>query len=365
MSFSRPSLTELHARTRSDVTTRVQGAAPVLRRGILTSLITALSGALHLLYGFLQRRAEAAVPITARGDDLDRWASLWGITRREATRAAGTITVTGAPGSSIATGAKLQSAAGQVYTVDAGDDIGGGGSVDLDVTAEQPGSAGNQLAGAALAFISPPAGVDSVATVAAGALAGATDTETEAALLQRLLSRIQNPPHGGNKGDYERWALAIPSITRAWCMPAWRGPGSVRVYVVDDNYTGAETAAPADVTAAFDYINARVPVGMVIEDPENPGEHINGLEVMSPTPVAVDFSINDIPDDAAARVRVQAALEQVFKAAAVPGATIPLNRFIVAIGAGTGLVDFTMSVPATAPEADDDEILVMGEITWT
>lgn len=60
MALTRPTLAALQSRTQTDITTRVTGAAPVLRRGILGPIINAIAGGLHTLYGFLQQRSKAA-----------------------------------------------------------------------------------------------------------------------------------------------------------------------------------------------------------------------------------------------------------------------------------------------------------------
>lgn len=78
MSLTRPSLASLQARTSADVSTRITGSAPSLRRGILAGISNALTGGLHALYGFLQARSLQAVPYTATETDLERFAGLWG-----------------------------------------------------------------------------------------------------------------------------------------------------------------------------------------------------------------------------------------------------------------------------------------------
>lgn len=65
--------------------------------------------------------------------------------------------------------------------------------------------------------------------------------ETDADLLTRLLEFIQRPPAGGNKYDYEKWALEISHVKAAYCYPLAQGLGTVDVVVIaDDTATGSE-----------------------------------------------------------------------------------------------------------------------------
>lgn len=367
MSLTRPSLASLQARTSADVSTRITGSAPSLRRGILAGISNALTGGLHALYGFLQARSLQAVPYTATETDLERFAGLWGVPRKQASASNGALLLTGAPTSPIAADTRLQSASGIEFAVDADAVIAGDGTAAVSVTALTAGAAGNQVAGAVLTFISPLAGVNATATAGADGLGGGADVEDDDSLRARMLDAIQSPAHGGSAADYVRWARSISSITRAWCFPIYRGPGSVRVYIINDDYAGPELASAADVSAVYDYINSDEikPVGLVIEDPDDPGEYVNGLEVLAPTAAPVDFAIDDVPDDLTARAKIEAALKALFLREAVPEGSIALNKLIVTIGANTGVVNFTMSAPTVSPSAGAGEILTLGEITWS
>jgi uncharacterized phage protein gp47/JayE len=64
--------------------------------------------------------------------------------------------------------------------------------------------------------------------------------ETDAALLARLLNHIRKPPAGGNKNDYEQWALSIDHVAKAWCFPLAQGLGTVDVVILASADTGSE-----------------------------------------------------------------------------------------------------------------------------
>ena len=363
MAFERPSLSALQRRAVADAQGRIEGASPSLRTGVLGSLLSAVAAAVHGLYAFLQERSRQHVPYTATGADLERWAGMWGVIRKQPTIAAGAVTLTGAPGESIESETRLQSISGVEYLVMETVEIGEEGEVIAEVEATTAGRAGNVEAGAVLSFVSPLAGVDSEA-VSENGIAGGADLESDESLRSRMLREIQDPPQGGSKADYERWALQVGPITRAWCFPIYNGPGSVRVYVVNDNHEGPELAAAGDVTAAFSYIDSVKPVGVVIEDPENPGEYINGLEVMAPTKVPVDFEIDETPDDDNVRAAMRASLADLFRREAVPEGGIALNKIIVALGTAAGVQNFNLVAPIASPSAGAGEMLVVGDVDF-
>ncbi len=363
MPFERPSLNTLQQRSLSDFQARLPGSAPVLRRRLLGNLLAAISGAVHGLYGWLAERARQDVPYTATGEDLVRWAGIWGVVKKQPTYAVGSVTLTGAPGKVIEADARLQTSSGIEFSIEDEVTIDGDGEAVASVAAVEPGKAANVASGAVLSFISPPEGVDGEA-VATDGLSGGADLESDDSLRARMLREIQDPPQGGSKADYERWALQVGPITRAWCFPTYRGPGSVRVYVVNDDHVGADLAGAGDVAAAFDHIDSVKPVGVVIEDPENPGEYINGLEVLAPTKKPVNFVIDETPDDLAVRAAMEAAIKDLFRREAVPEGGIAYNKIIVALGAATGAQTFTVSAPVAAPTADEGELLVPGTFTF-
>lgn len=347
--ISRPSLEELHTAARSDVSTRV-GTSILLRRSLLGAITAALAGGLHGLYGLLLERARQSIPYSATGSDLESWASLWGLARKQPTRAVGAVTASGASGVLIAEGTRLQSASGTLYEVDA-DTTTVSGTASFAVSALDTGMAGNQSAATVLSWVNPPTGLAATVVVGAGGLAGGTNQESDDGLRARLLRRIQAPGHGGNADDYLNWALSVAPITRAWVFPLYDGPGSVRVYVANDSYAGATLASGGDVTAVQTYLDSVKPVTAT-------------AEAVAPTAAPVDYDLTISPDTAETRAAVTAALAELYFREAAPEAGLSLNRMIATIG-NSGIDDFTMAAPIAAPTAAAGEILTLGEITWS
>ncbi|MDD4952837.1 MAG: baseplate J/gp47 family protein, partial [Desulfovibrionaceae bacterium] len=101
-----------------------------------------------------------------------------------------------------------------------------GGAASAPVDAVEAGTGGNESAGVSLTLTSPVSGVQSTAAVAAGGITGGADQEADEALRARLITRIQQSPHGGAGYDYVAWALEVSGVTRAWCYPEHMGLGT-------------------------------------------------------------------------------------------------------------------------------------------
>src|SRR5690606_8575080 len=87
-------------------------------------------------------------------------------------------------------------------------------------------------------------GIDASASLSS-ALVGGSDAETMASLLGRLLDVIRNPPTGGAKHDYRRWALEVDGVAAVTVLPKRRGANTVDVVI-----TASDGAPSAEVIAA-------------------------------------------------------------------------------------------------------------------
>ena len=349
MALSRPTLAELNSRSQADVATRLAGATPALPRSILGSLVSALAGVLHGLFGFHVEQSKQDVPYTATGIDLERWASIWAITRKQPTTSSGTAAASGASGVAIPAGTRVRSDAGAVYETTALVTTAGG-AAELSLVAIAAGAAGNQAAGAVLTWVNAPSGLAATVTVGAGGLGGGADLESDDGLRARMLQRIQAPGHGGSAEDYRTWALSVAAITRAWVFPLYSGAGTVRVYVANDAYVGAQLASPADVAAVQAYIDSVKPVTATVE-------------VVAPDATPIDYTLSIVPDTAENRAAVEAALAELYYREAVPEGSVSHNKSLVAIGSA-GIEDFTLTSPTATSTALAGDILTLGEVIW-
>lgn len=354
MPFDRPALPQLITRIQTDIEGRLPGTDPRLRRSALGVLARAEAGAVHGLYGYLDWLAQQLMPDTAETEHLDRWGSIWGVTRKAAAAAIGNVTFTGTDGSIIDAGTGLQRSDGVEYTTDAEATIAGG-IASVAVTADVGGQDTNAVAEVALLLVSPVSGVQSSAPVAAGGLTGGADAETDEDLRARLLARIQIPPQGGSKSDYEAWALAVAGVTRVWVMPAWLGLGTVGVFFVRDDDDDFIPDA-AEVAAVQAYIDELRPVTA-------------DATVLAPLAVAVDMTIALSPNTAAVQAAVTAELADLFRREAevedgAGSGIIPISHLREAISLAGGETDHQLTVPAADVIFNPGEIGKLGTITF-
>lgn len=349
MAFQRPTLNEIIERTFADLTSRLALQGALLRRSVVGVLARVLAGASHMLHGHLEWIARQAIPDTA-DEWLPRWAAIWGITRKDAEFAEGSVTFTGTIGGTvIPAGTVLRRSDGVEYTTQADATIAGG-TATATVKASEAGSAGNADAGTTLTLVFPIAGVGSSATVAAGGLTNGSDVESDDDLRARLLARIQQPPHGGAAFDYEQWALEVPGVTRAWVYPLHLGPGTVGVtFVRDDDASIIPDAA--EVAAVQAHIDQKRPVTA-------------DVYVFAPVADPLNFTIQLNPDTAAVRAAVEAELRDLILREAEPGGTLYLSRIREAISVAAGEFDHVLVSPAADVVSATGHIATFGGITW-
>lgn len=352
MPFERPSLSELQERIRADIRARLPGAQPELRRSLLGVLADIEAGGIHGLYGYLDWLARQLFPDTAESDYLQRWARIWRVPEAEVTAATGDVTFTGNNDVVIPQDTRLQANDGAEYLTDAAVTIAAG-TATVAVTATETGEDGNQDAGTELQLVSSLSGVEGTATVGAAGLTGGTDPETEERLRERLLARIQRPPHGGSEDDYIQWALeGHPDVTRAWVYPNELESGSVTTRIMTDEATADGTPTTTVVDAVLAYIESVRPVAAV-------------PYVVAPVAVPLDLQITIVPDTQTVRDRIELAVRDYLRREAEPGATIYLSQLNGIIYIAAGESRHTLVSPVADVTHLTNEIATPGVITWT
>lgn len=351
MPFERPTLQELIDRIKADVATHIPGADVQLRRGNLQVLPTVQAGAVHLLYGYLDFMAAQVMPDTAEAEFLERHAAIWGVQRKAAAKASGSATISGQAGAVLPAGQEFRRGDGVLFLATA-EHIMTGTSGQVAVEAVETGATGNAAAGVGLTLSSPVIGMNTLAAVAEPGLSGGVDRESDALLLQRLLRRIQEPPHGGASHDYVAWALEVAGVTRAWCLPGHLGAGTVGlVFTTDDSPAGPIPSA-GDVEAVQAYLEPLRPVTAQVT-------------AFAPTPVELNPEITITPDTTKVRAAVEAELADLLRRESEPGGAMLVSHVREAVSSAAGEADHALLSPLADITVAAGELLVLGTITWS
>lgn len=344
--FARPTLAALKTRIKADLVARLK-QDEVLRRADLEVQAAVQAAAVNSLYGFIDYVAEQILPDTAGAESLDRHGSIWGVVRKAASKAVGTVTLTTTVGAAVPSGAELVHASGLTFVVTAGV-TATGTSTAVATEATAAGAAGNLAAGEPLTLISPIVGVQSVG--ASGTLAGGADVESDDALRARILDRIRQPPHGGADFDYRAWALEVAGVTRAWVLPQHFGVGTVGItFVMDDRADIVPTAG--DVSLVQAHIDEVRPVTA-------------DAQVFAPGTLAVDLTVEVSPDTPEVRAAIEAEVDDFLRREAAPGGTIYLSRLREAVSQAAGETHHEMTAPTANIVLPAGTIAILGTITW-
>ncbi len=312
---------------------------------------TGLHGAYRYLRDFIARQA---VPGLSSGAFLDGWLATYGMARKPAAAATGTLAGTGVNGTTLPAGTLLQTEGGAQFRT-SGPAVVSAGVIAPAVQALIEGAAGNLAAATTLRLVSPVAGIDSAFTAPAG-LAGGADVESDALALARLQQRLAFPPMGGSPADYARWALEVPGITRAWGVRNPAGPTTAGVIIMADAAGVPALPSPAQQQAVYDYIR----------DPlRGPPDE---LFVIVPTLVPVNVTMSLFPDTAEIRAAVQAALADLFFREAAPGQSIPHSHLVAEVAGVVGEFNHTITTPVITSGAfftvpSFSHLLTLGTVT--
>lgn len=192
-------------------------------------------------------------PTLAYGEDLTLAAANFGVVRRSAQPAEVVLTLQGVPGTVV--DGEIKAAAGDVLFAMEGEAVvPESGVLTMSARALFPGSRGNVPEGSITAFVAEYPGLYRV-TQPEPAFGG-RDTEGDEELLARVKARWQTPSTGGNQGDYERWALAVPGVSRVKVYNP--SAGNVAVYLVAE---GNQEASQALCSRVWNAIDAVRPLG--------------------------------------------------------------------------------------------------------
>ena len=197
---------------------------------------------------------ESAIFVTANsGEYLIRRCADYGITRKLATAAVITVTVTADTDTVLKSGAELTDSNGKVFfELTQATELTA--SVPTAVTAVCTSTGKLSIPENSIRFVNSVSGI----VITNEAQISGTDDETDEALFRRLQFRLQNQPGCGTAADYKRWALEIPGVGYARVKV---GAGEITTFIADDDCGPVSSAQISAVMANYD---EKRPLGAVV-----------------------------------------------------------------------------------------------------
>ena len=206
---------------------------------------------------------------TAKGEYLDKKVAEQGLTRKAATYATGTVTVTGNVGSVISNGDKVASDT-LVFTVTQTKYIESSGTAAVNVICDTPGKQGNVPIGAINHFPVTISGLVSVANTES--TSGGFDEESDDELRERYFEKVSLPATSGSKYHYVMWAKEVEGVGDAKCIPLWNGAGTVKVIVINADKQAADETL---INTVKNHIEVQRPIGAEVTVESAVPLHIN------------------------------------------------------------------------------------------
>ena len=212
---------------------------------------TALGPAAYALEGFyisLNQEQLAAYIQTATGQSLDYLAIIAGLTRYPASAAVrlGIFDMAVPIGSRYSTINGADSINFQATAATTGPTEG---DYYFQLTAETPGSIGNEYTGPILPITAIP-GLNSAQIT--DILVPGDDEESDEDFRARIIEALNDRPFGGNIASYRTYIMAIDGVGAVQVYPTWNGGGTVKCSVLGADFLPASPTLVENVQNAVD-----------------------------------------------------------------------------------------------------------------
>lgn len=342
MATIRPTLQEIKDRVDNETTSRLDNTQ--LRRSDIVVFKTIISSVAHSLYSAIEYGRKQLFIDSCEVSYLERVASIWGLSRKQATKAKGFVKFRYAQEvSDIPLHTVIQTDTGLQYET-----ISSPNSQGIAIVrALEAGQSYNISKNVELSLPTPLVGV--INAVTTGEITGGTDTETDDSLRARVLEYTQNPPRQGTKDDYIAWCREVEGVGQAWCYPQEQGKGTVTMRILDDNMNLPDSELISKVQQHLDVMSNIMAT----------------VYVVAPVPQPFNFKLKIKPNNLTMRELAEQAIKDVFKDESVPGGKIYLSHLNLAISKLIDEIDHVIVEPKVDIQAKGSQYLpTVGEITW-
>lgn len=210
------------------------------------------------LYTMMDFAISQAFLVSAEGDFLSDKTREFGITRKAAQKAVGTVTFYGENGtripksSIVATVKNIQFETTEEATIK-------GNSIDIPVQAVNPGEEYNIEAYTIKTLSTSITGISKVENKEN--FVGGRLIEDDDTLRSRTFTKIMYPSASGNANHYKDWAYSVNGVGAVKVMPVWKGPGTVKVIILDANKKPANSTL---INKVYQHIEKNRPIGATV-----------------------------------------------------------------------------------------------------
>lgn len=234
-----------------------------------SDMLTANSLEFEKVYTELSLLKDAAFADTSWGEFLTMRAAEFGVIRKKAVKAIGTLTITGTDNARIPKGSLFATMNDtKFYTI--ADAIITGGYCTVAIEAGTAGAAGIVGHDEITQIPMSIPGVTKVTNT--DSTQDGYNEESDSELLERYLLKVRTPATSGNKYHYMQWAREVPGVGNAKVFPLWAGAGTVKVIIVDSNN---QTASEELIKKVVDHIEENKPIGATVTVTTAKAKNIN------------------------------------------------------------------------------------------
>lgn len=250
----------------------------------------------------LTRTLMLMFPMWAWGEWLDLHGVSAKVTRKQASRASGHVTVTGTPGTVIEEGTVFctegtTDVESIEFSATAEETIPESGTVDIAVASVMAGAAYNVTRNTVI--LQKQANKNIASVMNENPIRGGTDEEDDDTYRERILEKLRSAEVSfvGCDADYVRWAKEVSGVGSAVVKPEWKGPGTVKIVIADPEgrAVGEETLQAVEdyIVSSKDRSRRLAPIGASVT--------ISTVQDMSVTYKAIlkleeDYSIDNIKE---------------------------------------------------------------------
>ena len=284
-------------------------------------------------------------------DLLTLAASDFGVDRKPAVKARGSVTLTGPVGQAVPVGTQVRTDDG-VYFATLTNVVLMQGTATVDVEALVGGTSGNVVAGELNTMVGDLAGVVSVTNTLT--FESGVDEESDASLLQRVYDKVRKPATSGNVYHYEQWAREVSGVGAARVYPVWNGPGTVKVVLLGDD---KQAPAQSVIDAAIAHIAEERPIGA-------------SVTVVGATEIPINISANlTLASDATiagVKADIEAAVHAYLESLAFTDTLVRYTRIAALLLDIPRIIDYanlTVNGGTSNIQVTDEQVAVLGTVS--